>query len=60
MAEFLQFLFVTSIVLDILCVGTIISIKPEDLKTDKKIMRIGKFVLITLIFTTAYIISYLL
>ena len=62
MAEFKQFLFVSCIILDILCFGIIISNKLEDLKKRDAggYLRVGKFVLIVLVFATSYIISYLL
>lgn len=60
MVEFEQFLFIICIMLNILCIGIIISIKTEDLKENEKIKSFGSAVLITSILTTAYIVSYLL
>lgn len=62
MTEFLQFLFATCIILDILCIAFITSTKLEDLQKceNKSYRRTGKFALIVFVFTTSYIVSYLL
>lgn len=57
--ELSQFLFIASIILSILCSGFIISTTKEDLKSNKNVIRTGKFSVITLIFTISYIFSYL-
>lgn len=62
MVEFKQFLFITCIVLDIICIGLITSSKLEDLEknNDKGYRRTGKFIVIVFVFATSYIVSYLL
>lgn len=60
MTEFRQFLFVGCIILDILCIGIIISIKLKDLEKNDKLKSFGSAALITVILTTSYIVSYLL